>query len=125
MCTGALFLLDKGAFPERRLGSRSKSASRQRFCAANPARIAKSRPAYEICGLGNANLSDRVDVLDAAQFLTVNVLERSLFRVADCKVTLTRLLERYNEIVASCETDPTLKVEFHKERLNRRRLTKD
>ena len=74
MCTGALFLLEKGAFPERRLGSRSKSASRQRFCAANPARIAKSRPAYEICGLGsqvtlfhkNAHLLDREDSEAAA-----------------------------------------------------------
>jgi hypothetical protein len=62
--------------------------------------------------LSNANLSDRVDVLDAAQFLTANVLERSLFKVPDCKVTLTKLLERYNEIIASCETDPTLKVSF-------------
>jgi hypothetical protein len=64
--------------------------------------------------LRNANLADRVDVLDAAQFLTANVLERSLFNVLDCKVTLTKLLERYNEIVASCETDPTLKVSFIK-----------
>jgi hypothetical protein len=64
--------------------------------------------------LRNANLADRVDVLDAAQFLTANVLERSLFKVPDCKVTLTKLLERYNEIVVSCETDPTLRVSFGK-----------
>jgi len=65
--------------------------------------------------LRNADLVERVDVLDASQFLTANVLERSLFKVADCKLTLTKLLRRYNEIVATCETDPTLKVNFGKE----------
>lgn len=65
--------------------------------------------------LRNAELTHRVDVLDASQFLTANVLERSLFRVEDCKITLTKLLKRYNEIVSTCETDPTLKVAFGKE----------
>jgi len=65
--------------------------------------------------LTNAELVDRVDVLDGSQFLTANVLERSFFKVADCKVTLTKLLRRYNEIVSTCETDPTLKVSFGKE----------
>ena len=60
--------------------------------------------------LKNSDLSDRVDVLDAGQFLTANVYERSLFKAAECKVTLGKLLERYNEIVALCETDPTLRV---------------
>jgi len=53
-------------------------------------------------------LNDRVDVLDAAQFLTANVYERSLFKTAECRVTLKKLLERYNAIVAECETDPSL-----------------
>src|ERR1017187_2995394 len=35
-------------------------------------------------------------VLDAAQFLTANVYERSLFKASECKVTLTALLDRYN-----------------------------
>lgn len=65
--------------------------------------------------LGSASLAERVDVLDAAQFLTANVFERSLFKVADCKVTLTKLLRRYNEIVLACERDPTLKVSFGKD----------
>lgn len=60
--------------------------------------------------LKNSELADRVDVLDAAQFLTANVYERSLFKAAECKVTLGKLLTRYNEIVAACETDPTLVV---------------
>ena len=62
--------------------------------------------------LKNAAIAERVDVLDASQFLTANVYERSFFKAAECKVTLGRLLERYNEIVASCETDPTLQIKL-------------
>ena len=60
--------------------------------------------------LKNANLADRVDLLDVGQFLTANVYERSLFKAAACKVTFSKLLDRYNEIVASCETDPALRI---------------
>jgi hypothetical protein len=60
--------------------------------------------------LKSARLSDRVDVLDAGQFLTANVYERSLFKEAHCKPTLSRLLNRYNEIVAVCEADPALRI---------------
>ncbi len=52
--------------------------------------------------------AERVDVLDAAQFLTANVYERSLFDVAGCQSTLRNILQRYNEIVAENETDPVL-----------------
>jgi len=68
------------------------------------------RPAEFI--LKTFDLNDRVDVLDAAQFLTANVYERSLFKTAQCKVTLSALLERYNAIVASCETDPSLRIKL-------------
>jgi site-specific DNA-cytosine methylase len=60
--------------------------------------------------LKNSEMADRVDVLDAGQFLTANVYERSLFKAAECRITLGKLLARYNEIVATCETDPTLRV---------------
>jgi len=60
--------------------------------------------------LKNSILADRVDVLDIGQFLTANIYERSFFKTADCKITLSRLLERYNEIVASCETEPSLRI---------------
>lgn len=62
--------------------------------------------------LRNSNIAHRVDVLDIGQFLTANIYERSLFKAADCKVTLSKLLERYNEIVSSCETDPTLRIQI-------------
>jgi Domain of unknown function (DUF4928) len=54
--------------------------------------------------------ADRVDVLDVAQFLTANVYERSLFQAGECKVTLKAIIERYNQIVAECETDPVLRI---------------
>jgi|APCry1669193181_1035450.scaffolds.fasta_scaffold02507_5 hypothetical protein len=60
--------------------------------------------------LENSGLHKRVDVVDCSQFLTVNLYERSLFMVDECKITLTKLLERYNQIVDECETDPVLKV---------------
>jgi hypothetical protein len=70
-------------------------------------------------GVGGANfllkgsaLANRVDVLDAVQFLTANVYEHSLFQVAGCKLTLTKLLQRYNDIVTACETDPSLRINF-------------
>lgn len=53
---------------------------------------------------------DRIDVIDATQFLTANVYERSLFNAEECKVTLIKILTRYNEIVTACETDPVLVV---------------
>jgi hypothetical protein len=68
------------------------------------------RPADFI--LKTFELNDRVDVLDAAQFLTANVYERSLFKASECKVTLTALLDRYNAIVAECETDPSLLIKL-------------
>jgi hypothetical protein len=62
--------------------------------------------------LKNSELAERVDVLDAAQFLTANIYERSLFNATECKITLSKLLERYNEIVAECETDPSLLIKL-------------
>jgi hypothetical protein len=62
--------------------------------------------------LDTFDLKDRVDVLDATQFLTANVYERSLFKAAQCKVTLAALLERYNAIVETCETDPSLRIKL-------------
>jgi hypothetical protein len=60
--------------------------------------------------LKNFSLSERVDVLDVAQFLTANVYERSQFRTAACKATFANLLDRYNDIVALCETDPAMRI---------------
>lgn len=62
--------------------------------------------------LRNVNLEERVDILDAKQFLTANVYERSLFQAAGYRMTFTKLLRRYNEIVSTCETDPALYIDL-------------
>ncbi len=62
--------------------------------------------------LKNFHLADRVDVLDVGQFLTANVYGWSLFRTADFRPALTRLVQRYNEIVSACETDPSLQIKL-------------
>jgi hypothetical protein len=58
--------------------------------------------------LKGANLQERVDVLDASQFLTANIYERGRFEAAKCKNSLTSLLNRYNDIVLKYERDPSL-----------------
>lgn len=60
--------------------------------------------------LKDTEWADRIDVLDAAQFLTANVYERSLFQAGECNVTLRAIVDRYNQIVALCETDPVLQI---------------
>lgn len=65
--------------------------------------------------LGSTPIADRVDVLDATQFLTANIYEHSLFKISECQGTLVNLLERYNEIVVKCETDPRLIVRMEQE----------
>jgi hypothetical protein len=63
--------------------------------------------------LRNESLENRVDVIDATQFMTANIYERSLFKVSAYKVTFMKLLRRYNELVAAHETDPALKVNLN------------
>jgi len=55
-------------------------------------------------------ISGRVDILEVEQFLATNVYEISLFKTADRKITVERMIDEYNEIVEECETDPSLKV---------------
>jgi Domain of unknown function (DUF4928) len=58
-----------------------------------------------------ARLADRVEVMDALQFLAANLYEMSLFKASERRPTVQRLLDRYNEIIDLVETDPSLKVQ--------------
>ena len=58
-------------------------------------------------------IQDRVDVLDIEQFLAANLLEHSGFR-SDKEPTAARLIDKYNEIVDSCETDPSLRIQLRR-----------
>jgi hypothetical protein len=55
-------------------------------------------------------LADRVEVMDALQFLAANLYEMSLFKAAERGATVQRLVDRYNDIIDQVETDPSLKV---------------
>jgi hypothetical protein len=59
-----------------------------------------------------AGIDGRVEVMDALQFLAANLYEMSLFRAADRKITVVRLIEKYNEIVAAHEADASLRITF-------------
>lgn len=53
----------------------------------------------------------RIEVLDITQFLVANMLEWTGFEGAKRRNTFEELISRYNQIVTSCETDPSLKIE--------------
>lgn len=60
------------------------------------------------------NLEQRVDIVDAGQFISTNLYELSQFQASSRKVTVENFVERYNEIVSANETDPGLKIGFGK-----------
>ncbi len=59
-----------------------------------------------------ADLEDRIDVIEIEQFIATNVYEWSKFVREERQISLQRLIERYNEIVAECESDPSLRIEL-------------
>jgi hypothetical protein len=71
--------------------------------------IYENMPAAE--SLANIQgIAGRIDILEAEQFIATNVYELSQFKTSERRVTVERLIERYNDIVDACETDPSLKV---------------
>lgn len=55
-------------------------------------------------------IGGRVDILEIEQFIATNVYELSRFETSQRKLTVEKLIDRYNEIVEECETDPSLKI---------------
>jgi hypothetical protein len=60
----------------------------------------------------NIGTDGRVEIMDALQFLAANLYQMSLFRPGERKTTFVRLIEKYNEIVAVHESDPSLRIAF-------------
>lgn len=58
----------------------------------------------------SAGIPDRVDMLDIEQFLATNVYEWSGFEQSARTTSLDELIATYNNIIDSCETDPSLKI---------------
>lgn len=57
-------------------------------------------------------MQGRIDIFDIEQFIATNVYEWSKFKTAEQKVTITSLIDKYNELIGTYETDPSLKVAF-------------
>ncbi len=60
----------------------------------------------------NLGIEGRVEILDALQFLATNLYEMGLFKGSNRKITVLRLMEKYNEIVAKYESDASLRIDF-------------
>jgi hypothetical protein len=57
-------------------------------------------------------IDDRLDIIEIEQFLAANLYEWSAFERDNRPGTVDNLIKRYNEIVAACESDPSLRIEF-------------
>lgn len=60
----------------------------------------------------NKNISDRLDVFEAEQFVALNLYELGKFAGEGRRLAVKELVERYNEIVDEFETDPSFKIEL-------------
>jgi hypothetical protein len=58
----------------------------------------------------DADMDDRVDILEVEQFVATNVYEWSRFEQSRRPVTIRDLVNTYNRIVDQTETDPSLKI---------------
>ena len=59
-----------------------------------------------------AGIQERVDIIEAGQFIATNVYEWSKFNPGNGKVTVEKLISAYNKIIDDVETDPSLKISF-------------
>jgi len=58
----------------------------------------------------NADVAERIDVLEIEQFIATNVYEWSAFQQTKRSLNVRQLVESYNRIIDECETDPSLRV---------------
>lgn len=56
------------------------------------------------------NIEGRIEIWDAEQLIATNLYEMGAFNPDGRKVSTERLVEKYNEIVSQCETDPSLRI---------------
>jgi hypothetical protein len=55
-------------------------------------------------------IADKLDVLDAEQFIVANLHELGEFKSSERRVTVEALVDKYNAIITHHETDPSLKI---------------
>lgn len=57
-------------------------------------------------------IAGRVEIMDSIQFLTANLYEMSFFSATERKVTIEKLVQKYNDIVSKCENDASLRIKL-------------
>lgn len=58
-----------------------------------------------------AGLVDRIDIFEVEQFIALNLYEFAKFQEKGRDIAISDLVNRYNEIVSTYETDPSLQIE--------------
>jgi len=69
--------------------------------------ISESRAGVESIARG-FDIEGGIDVIEAEQFIATNILEWSQLVAKSQRIEIERLILRYNEIIESIETDPSL-----------------
>ena len=73
--------------------------------------IAEGRAGVESIAKG-FEVEGRIDVIEAEQFIATNILEWSKFSEKYQRTEVMRLIHRYNEIIGTVETDPSLQIDI-------------
>lgn len=60
------------------------------------------------------SIAERVDLFEIEQFIALNLYEFGRFETDQCKIAIDELIDRYNSIIDSIETDPSLKIQLVK-----------
>ena len=58
----------------------------------------------------DAGISERIEVWDIQQFLSMNIYEHGLFESGKRQQTMTKIINGYNSIIDRYESDPSLKI---------------
>jgi len=71
--------------------------------------ISKQVPAAEALA-ESAGIADRIEIFDAEQFISANLLEFGSFLSTNRYLKVSELIATYNVVVTKVETDPSLKI---------------
>lgn len=66
----------------------------------------------------SAGIADRIDIFDIEQFIAGNLYELGGFARNGRRATVERLVNAYNRIIETCETDPSLKIQIGNQQEN-------
>jgi hypothetical protein len=62
--------------------------------------------------LEQKDIHEKVDVYELSQFISININEIGSFSAEKMKLSIGELVQKYNEIIESEETDPSLRIEI-------------